>query len=56
VSPENTLLEAETHEIIDQKLISAGWVVQDKQRLNLMESLGVASLNKRALGPYTETQ
>ena len=40
--PDDTKLEAETREEIDQKLISAGWVIQDKKRLNLFESLGVA--------------
>ncbi|MCG6937760.1 MAG: restriction endonuclease subunit R, partial [Gammaproteobacteria bacterium] len=40
--PESTKLEAETREEIDNKLIAAGWVIQDKSRLNLYESLGVA--------------
>lgn len=40
--PEQTLPEAETRKIIDQKLIAAGWVIQDKQRINTHESLGVA--------------
>ncbi|KUJ72507.1 type I restriction-modification enzyme R subunit C-terminal domain-containing protein [Thiomicrospira sp. WB1] len=34
--------EASTRQCIDQKLTLAGWVVQDKNRLNLHESLGVA--------------
>jgi type I restriction enzyme R subunit len=42
MSPESTKLEAETREEIDQKLIAAGWVIQDKKQLNLYESLGVA--------------
>ena len=42
MAPEDTLLEAETRKAIDEKLIAAGWVVQDKKRLNLHESLGVA--------------
>jgi len=42
VSPEQTKLEAETREAIDAKLEAAGWVIQDKNRLNLYESLGVA--------------
>ena len=42
MGPENTKLEAETREDIDKKLIVAGWVIQDKKRLNLYESLGVA--------------
>jgi len=42
LSPEQTKLEAETREEIDKKLIAAGWVIQDKKRLNLHESLGVA--------------
>lgn len=40
--PEQTLPEAEARKIIDQKLIAAGWVIQDKNRINLHESLGVA--------------
>ncbi|MCU7948022.1 MAG: DEAD/DEAH box helicase family protein [Candidatus Thiodiazotropha sp. (ex Cardiolucina cf. quadrata)] len=40
--PEQTLPEAETRKIIDQKLIAAGWVIQDKHRINLQASLGVA--------------
>ncbi|MCW8957145.1 MAG: type III restriction endonuclease subunit R, partial [Gammaproteobacteria bacterium] len=42
MGPVSTLLEAETREAIDKKLIEAGWVIQDKKRLNLLESLGVA--------------
>lgn len=42
VPPEGHLSEAETREQIDKALISAGWVIQDKKRLNLYESLGVA--------------
>ena len=34
--------EAQTRELIDEKLKLAGWVVQDKKRMNLFESLGVA--------------
>ncbi|MCU7804737.1 MAG: DEAD/DEAH box helicase family protein [Candidatus Thiodiazotropha sp. (ex Lucinoma borealis)] len=37
-----TLLEAQTREAIDRKLTNAGWVIQDKKRINLYESLGVA--------------
>ncbi|MBI3772908.1 MAG: hypothetical protein HY272_09440 [Gammaproteobacteria bacterium] len=40
--PEHTQNEAITREAIDQKLIAAGWIVQDKKRINLFESLGVA--------------
>ncbi|MES9827407.1 MAG: DEAD/DEAH box helicase family protein [Candidatus Thiodiazotropha sp.] len=40
--PEETLLETETREAIDRKLTDAGWVIQDKKRINLYESLGVA--------------
>jgi len=39
---DQTLLESETREEIDTKLISAGWVIQDKTQLNLFESMGVA--------------
>ena len=42
MSPDQTKLEAETREAIDAKLEAAGWVIQDKNRLNLYESLGVA--------------
>ncbi|WP_369158560.1 DEAD/DEAH box helicase family protein [Candidatus Thiodiazotropha sp. LNASS1] len=40
--PEETLLETQTREAIDRKLTDAGWVIQDKKRINLYESLGVA--------------
>ncbi|MEW8467826.1 MAG: restriction endonuclease subunit R, partial [Candidatus Thiodiazotropha sp.] len=40
--PEETLLEAQTREAIDRKLTDAGWVIQDKKRISLYESLGVA--------------
>ena len=42
MAPEYTKLETETREAIDKKLELAGWVIQDKNRLNLYESLGVA--------------
>lgn len=42
MTPHDTILEAETRDAIDKKLIAAGWVVQDKKRLNLHEALGVA--------------
>lgn len=42
MSPEQTLLEAETRKQIDAKLKSAGWVIQDKKRINLYASTGVA--------------
>ena len=35
MSPETTLLEAETREAIDEKLEAAGWVIQDKNAMNL---------------------
>jgi len=34
--------EAATRKEIDDKLISAGWIIQDKSQINLFESLGVA--------------
>ena len=34
--------EAQTGEQIDVKLLVAGCVIQDKNRINLIESLGVA--------------
>lgn len=37
-----TLLEAQTREAIDRKLTHSGWAIQDKNRINLYESLGVA--------------
>jgi len=40
--PPDTKLEALTREEIDAKLELAGWVIQDKKRLNLHETLGVA--------------
>ena len=40
--PPTDKLEVITREEIDAKLLSAGWVVQDKKRINLTESLGVA--------------
>ena len=40
--PENTKLEVEAREDIDEKLTAAGWAIQDKKRLNLFEKLGVA--------------
>jgi type I restriction enzyme R subunit len=42
VPPPTEKLEVETREEIDHKLIEAGWVVQDKKRINLHASLGVA--------------
>lgn len=42
MTPPTDKLEDATREEIDAKLIEAGWVVQDKKRLNLHESLGVA--------------
>ena len=42
LSPEYPKLEAETREDIDAKLTASGWVIQDKKRLNLYASLGVA--------------
>lgn len=48
--PSNTKLEQETRQEIDNKLEAAGWVIQDKNRLNLYESLGVA------VRKWTQTQ
>lgn len=42
MTPEGSLTEAETREEIDRKLLQAGWIIQDKKRLNLFESIGVA--------------
>lgn len=39
---DTTLLKPETCKQIDTKLESAGWVIQDKNRLNLFELSGVA--------------
>jgi type I restriction enzyme R subunit len=38
----NQNAEQQARDQIDKKLIQAGWVIQDKKRLNLYESLGVA--------------
>jgi type I restriction enzyme, R subunit len=38
----NQTAEQQARNQIDNKLIQAGWVIQDKKRLNLYESLGVA--------------
>jgi hypothetical protein len=40
--PEQTLLEAETRKVIDEKMAAAGWAIQDKAKINLFEKLGVA--------------
>ena len=42
IPPAGTYDEAATRQQIDDKLIAAGWLIQDKKRLNLYESLGVA--------------
>lgn len=36
------IVESETRKTIDQKLEQAGWVIQDKNRMNLYAGLGVA--------------
>ena len=40
--PPTDKLEAQTREEIDEKLIASGWAIQDKKRINLHQSLGVA--------------
>ena len=40
--PPTDKLEDETREEIDKSLNACGWVIQDKNRINLFESLGVA--------------
>ena len=40
--PQDTKLEAETRQKIDTRLNAAGWAVQNKQRINLMEKLDMA--------------
>lgn len=40
--PPTDKLETHTREEIDQKLIAAGWSIQDKKRINLHASPGVA--------------
>ncbi len=42
MSPENTQNEVQTRKEIDKNLKACGWVIQDKSRINLYESLGVA--------------
>jgi hypothetical protein len=40
--PIDKLVEAETRKQIDEKLLAAGWLVQDKTHINLMAAVGVA--------------
>ena len=40
--PEDILLETDTRKLIDEIFEASGWVIQDKNRINLYESLGVA--------------
>jgi type I restriction enzyme, R subunit len=42
MTPPTDIDEAKTREEIDAKLEAAGWVIQDKKKLNLFEKLGVA--------------
>ena len=42
MTPPTDMLEGETREEIDAKLEAAGWVIQDKTKLNLYQSLGIA--------------
>ena len=42
MTPPTEKLEADTRREIDAKLRAAGWVVQDKAKINLVETLGVA--------------
>lgn len=42
MAPSTNKLEARTREEIDTKLVSAGWIVKDKKRVNLHQTLGVA--------------
>ena len=46
--PDYTKPEAQTREAIDKKLELAGWAIQDKNRINLYEKLGVAVRDKFA--------
>jgi type I restriction enzyme R subunit len=39
---DSTLLEADTRKEIDERLVSAGWAIQDKNKINLFKKLGVA--------------
>jgi type I restriction enzyme R subunit len=39
---DSTLLEADTRKEIDERFVSAGWAIQDKNKINLFEKLGVA--------------
>lgn len=43
-APYTQIDEAETHKVINAKLSSAGWAVQDKSRLNLHAASAVAVL------------
>ncbi len=42
MTPPTDIDEAKTREKIDAKLEAAGWVIQDKKKINLFEKLGVA--------------
>ncbi len=42
MGPPTDKLEDATREEIDAKLVAAGWVIQDKKKINLFEKLGVA--------------
>lgn len=42
MTPPTGIDEAQTREQIDCKLALAGWAIQDKSRINLYASLGVA--------------
>ena len=42
MTPVTDIDEAQTRAEIDRQLVAAGWVIQDKKRINLVESLGVA--------------
>ena len=48
---DQTLLKSDTRKEIDRKLVSAGWVVQDKSCFDLYEGQRVASMI-RASTPF----
>ncbi len=53
MAPEEIKLESEPQKEIDQKLISVGWVIQDKNKLNLYEKLGISVCEMKGSGNRT---
>ncbi|MCP4936981.1 MAG: hypothetical protein GY927_22940 [bacterium] len=49
---DQTLPESKARKEIDRMLIAAGWVIQDKNQLNCLESLFIAVRDKIAGLPF----